>query len=124
MLAPVGIFCIFFANGAIYGTSTRFIDSHLDGKYSLVAMSVWLFVGACRALPWHCNPPSDCRGRTASGDIGSVAGSNILEYVRVWFCAESHKYVCVTHGSDGGNSTANAAVALGTSLAGWMAGSS
>lgn len=33
-----------------------------------------------------------------AGDIGSVAGSNILEYVRVWFCAEAHKYVCVTHG--------------------------
>merc|ERR1711991_1277391 len=27
-VAPLGIFSIFFANGAIYGPSTRYIDSH------------------------------------------------------------------------------------------------
>ena len=59
-VAPLGIFLVFFANGSIYATTTRHIDTNVDKQYNLIALSVWLFIG----------------------DIGSVAGSNTLPYVR------------------------------------------
>ena len=62
VLAPFGIFLIFAANGFIYGSTCRHIDMHVDKHYNLIALSFWLFVG----------------------DLGSVIGSNLISYVKVW----------------------------------------
>ena len=81
LIAPLGIFCIFFANGAIYGTSTKYIDVHVDKKYNLISLSVWLFLG----------------------DIGSVTGSNLWEAFRPMYCrGVDAMYICVKHNSTGG----------------------
>ena len=78
IIAPLGIFCIFFANGAIYGTSTKYIDAHVDKKYNLISLSVWLFLG----------------------DIGSVTGSNLWEAFRPMYCrGVDAMYICVKHNS-------------------------
>eukprot|EP01119_Soliformovum_irregulare_P020832 TRINITY_DN6809_c0_g2_i1.p1 TRINITY_DN6809_c0_g2~~TRINITY_DN6809_c0_g2_i1.p1 ORF type:complete len:424 (+),score=83.09 TRINITY_DN6809_c0_g2_i1:347-1618(+) len=50
-----------FANGAIYSQANRHIDTHVDKRYSLVAFSFWLFLG----------------------DVGSVVGSNLIQYVNL-----------------------------------------
>jgi len=49
-----GLFAIFFANGAIYATTTRFVDQQVHKDFNLIALSFWLFIG----------------------DVGSVLGSN------------------------------------------------
>eukprot|EP00949_MAST-11_sp_MAST-11-sp1_P002202 g2202.t1 len=77
-LALPGVFLVFFANGSIYGASTRFIDSHVPKRYNLVALSFWLFIG----------------------DIGSVAGSNVWSLVKKSYCTAINpdgdlKYFCV-----------------------------
>lgn len=54
------IFLIFFANGAIYATTTRHIDQHIGKEFNLIALSIWLFVG----------------------DWGSVLGSNTWMYAQ------------------------------------------
>jgi MFS family permease len=85
IVAPVGIFLVFFANGAIYGTSTRYIDSHIDPKFNLIALSAWLFLG----------------------DLGSVTGSNIWQLAKEGFCADNNlKYVCVVASNVTSNVTA------------------
>jgi hypothetical protein len=79
IIAPIGIFLIFFANGAIYGTSTKHIDSRVDRRVNLTALSVWLFVG----------------------DLGSVAGSNTWPLIAPLVCRGVHApHMCVnaTHG--------------------------
>jgi len=73
ILAPLGMFFVFFANGAVYGTSTRYIDSKVAARFNLVALSIWLFVG----------------------DIGSVTGSNSYEnIISEFICSEHSTYVC------------------------------
>jgi len=72
-VAPVGIFLVFYANGSVYATSTRHIDTHVAKQYNLTALSFWLFIG----------------------DIGSVIGSNVLSYIQVWFCAHHAAHMCV-----------------------------
>merc|ERR550534_2343576 len=54
-LLPFAMFCVMWANGAVYATTTRFIDSCVPKEFNLISLSVWLFLG----------------------DFGSVAGSNI-----------------------------------------------
>jgi hypothetical protein len=49
-----GLFAIFFANGAIYATTTRFIDQQVHKDFNLISLSFWLFIG----------------------DVGSVVGAN------------------------------------------------
>jgi hypothetical protein len=73
ILAPIGMFLIFFANGAVYGTSTRFIDNNVDKRYNLIALSVWLFMG----------------------DIGSVTGSNTYEPLIEWLCSTHNAHICM-----------------------------
>lgn len=68
LLAPLGMFCVFYANGSIYAASTKFIDTAVEKKYNLIALSTWLFVGDC----------------------GSVLGSNVWQGVY-------HNYVCTKH---------------------------
>ena len=65
ILVPVGLFLVFFANGSIYATSTKYIDTHVDRAVNLTALSVWLFIG----------------------DFGSVLGSNTWQYVAPIVCA-------------------------------------
>lgn len=60
VMAWVGIFLVFFANGSIYANTTRHIDSWGKKDQSLISLSVWLFVG----------------------DMGSVTGSNLVPYVK------------------------------------------
>lgn len=74
LVAPLGIFFVFFANGSVYATATRHIDVHVEGKYNLIALSTWLFVG----------------------DLGSVAGSNLLQHIRFWVCDAAREYVCAS----------------------------
>lgn len=73
VIAPIGIFLVFFANGSIYAASTRYIDTHILKEFNLVALSVWLFVG----------------------DIGSVIGSNVLTYIDDAICTHHSTYICV-----------------------------
>ena len=78
ILAPLGAFLIFFGNGAVYGSTTRLIDSTVDPKYNLIALSVWLFLG----------------------DIGSVSGSNIWQAVQKVFCGDVKAvHMCVVSNS-------------------------
>lgn len=81
IVAPLGIFCIFFANGAIYGTSTKFIDENVDKSFNLIALSVWLFLG----------------------DLGSVTGSNLWEVAKPIYCDHfDAEYMCVHHNTTNG----------------------
>jgi hypothetical protein len=50
VIAPVGIFCVMFANGLIYAHTTKHIDNAVDDTYNLIALSVWLFVGDVGSL--------------------------------------------------------------------------
>ena len=40
LLGPIGIGLVFFANGAVYGSSTRHIDTHVDKQFNLIALSL------------------------------------------------------------------------------------
>ena len=62
-----GLFAIFFANGAIYATTAKYIDQQVHKDFNLISLSFWLFIG----------------------DIGSVLGANTW-CVRVSVC------VCVS----------------------------
>jgi len=62
ILAPLSTFIVMMGDGLIYGTITRRIDAHVPKEFNLIALSFWLFVG----------------------DFGSVAGSNLISYIRVW----------------------------------------
>lgn len=76
IVAPIGIFLVFFANGGIYATSSKHIDSHVDRKINLTALSIWLFIG----------------------DIGSVLGSNTWELVAKLVCnGVDAPHMCVVH---------------------------
>jgi hypothetical protein len=72
IIAPIGIFLVFFANGSIYASTTRHIDTHVLKEFNLIALSFWLFVG----------------------DFGSVAGSNTISFVRDVVCSHHEHYMC------------------------------
>jgi len=61
-IAPLSTFLVMVGDGLIYGTIARRIDAMVPKQFNLVALSFWLFVG----------------------DFGSVAGSNLISYIRVW----------------------------------------
>lgn len=65
LVAPLGISLVFFANGAIYATSTKHIDTSVGRVFNLTALSIWLFIG----------------------DVGSVVGSNTWQVVAPLVCA-------------------------------------
>eukprot|EP01029_Cantina_marsupialis_P018758 TRINITY_DN4322_c0_g1_i1.p1 TRINITY_DN4322_c0_g1~~TRINITY_DN4322_c0_g1_i1.p1 ORF type:complete len:423 (+),score=95.03 TRINITY_DN4322_c0_g1_i1:272-1540(+) len=73
LIAPIGIFMVFYANGAIYATTTRHIDNNVPKQFNLIALSFWLFVG----------------------DIGSVTGSNIVPYLHDIVCSTKGHHICV-----------------------------
>jgi hypothetical protein len=60
LVAPIGMFFVMFCNGSIYAQSTRHVDNEVDDRFNLIGLSIWLFVG----------------------DIGSVAGSQLVHVVR------------------------------------------
>merc|ERR1712176_1505871 len=62
LLAPLSTFVVMMGDGLIYGSITRRIDATVPKEFNLVALSFWLFVG----------------------DFGSVAGSNLISYIRIW----------------------------------------
>jgi len=62
LLAPMSTFIVMMGDGLIYGSITRRIDAIVPKEFNLIALSFWLFVG----------------------DFGSVAGSNLISYIRVW----------------------------------------
>jgi hypothetical protein len=62
VLAPLSTFLVMMGDGFIYGTIARRIDASVPKQFNLVALSFWLFVG----------------------DFGSVIGSNLISYIRVW----------------------------------------
>ena len=66
LLAPAGLFLIFFANGAVYATSTKHIDTNVSRNTTLTALSVWLFVGDFGAVlgsnTWQAIAPIICEG--------------------------------------------------------------
>lgn len=72
VLTWVGYFLIFLANGLIYASTTRKIDAHILKQWSLTSLSIWLFVG----------------------DLGSVTGSNVWQFVDNWVCPKKTKYFC------------------------------
>lgn len=60
VFAPLGMFFIMYANGAIYASIARGIDERVDHEFNLVAISFWLccadiggFVGANAVVPIH-----------------------------------------------------------------------
>lgn len=61
VLVPFCGFLVAFCNGSIYAQANRQIDTTVDRRYNLIAFSFWLFIG----------------------DIGSVLGSNVIQYVSV-----------------------------------------
>jgi len=72
-LVPIGMFFIFFANGAIYATTTKYIDKHVKKEFNLISLSFWLFIG----------------------DVGSVTGSNTWQPLSKVECKGIHNpYVC------------------------------
>ena len=74
LLTIFGMFFIFFANGAIYATTTHYIDQHVPKEYNLAALSTWLFLGDC----------------------GSVSGSNSWKSVYdAWVCANHYPHMCL-----------------------------
>mmetsp|Transcript_41152 Transcript_41152/g.78872 ORF Transcript_41152/g.78872 Transcript_41152/m.78872 type:complete len:494 (+) Transcript_41152:1-1482(+) len=62
MLAFLSNFLIMVGDGLIYGLVARCIDEVVPKQYNLIAISYWLFLG----------------------DFGSVAGSNLVSYIRIW----------------------------------------
>lgn len=62
VLAPLSTFIVMLGDGLIYGAIARRIDATVPKEFNLVALSFWLFVG----------------------DFGSVAGSNLISYIKVW----------------------------------------
>merc|ERR1740124_794472 len=72
-MVPIGMLFIFFANGAIYATSTKYIDKHVKKEFNLISLSFWLFIG----------------------DIGSVVGSNTWQPLSKEECKGIHNpYIC------------------------------
>jgi len=61
-IVPIGAFLIAFANGSMYSQTNRKIDSVIHPEFNLISFSFWLFIG----------------------DIGSVAGSNLISFVHIW----------------------------------------
>jgi len=61
-LAAVSTFVIMVGDGLIYGTIAKRIDATVPKQFNLVALSFWLFVG----------------------DFGSVTGSNLISYIKIW----------------------------------------
>ena len=61
IMAPLGMLFVMFANGSIYAHTTKYVDDKVHHRFNLVALSIWLFVG----------------------DIGSFAGANLVNAVRV-----------------------------------------
>lgn len=62
ILSWPGVMLVLFANGGIYASTTKHIDVWVRKDQTLVALSVWLFLG----------------------DIGSVTGANVLYKIREW----------------------------------------
>jgi len=62
LLAPLSTFTVMMGDGLIYGSVARRIDATVPKQFNLIALSFWLFVG----------------------DFGSVTGSNLISYIRVW----------------------------------------
>merc|ERR1712186_169525 len=62
LLAPLGVCCINFGDGLIYGSISRHVDMAVPKQFNLIAISFWLFIG----------------------DFGSVAGSNLMSFIRDW----------------------------------------
>lgn len=62
LLAPLSTFIFMLGDGLIYGSITRRIDATMPKQFNLIALSFWLCVG----------------------DFGSVAGSNLISYIRIW----------------------------------------
>lgn len=74
ILAPIGMFLIFWANGGIYGSSTRFIDANIPSRHNLAALSIWLFIG----------------------DFGSITGANSVDLIRNYICNnEVFPFMCL-----------------------------
>ena len=79
IIAPIGIFFVFFANGSIYALSTRFIDANVPHAYNLISLSVGLFVG----------------------DLGSITGSNTWQFLKPVVCRSvpcNDMFFCVGQG--------------------------
>jgi hypothetical protein len=60
LVAPLGMFCVMFANGSVYAQTTKFVDIYVDKQYNLMALSMWLFIG----------------------DVGSFVGAQITQPLR------------------------------------------
>ena len=60
LVAPMGTFLVFFANGSIYAQSCRWLDLELEASVSVMANSVFFFLGDC----------------------GSVLGAILIPYIR------------------------------------------
>ena len=85
LIAPLGIFLVFFANGAVYATSSKHIDTRVDRRVNLTALSVWLFIG----------------------DIGSVTGSNTWPFIAPLICkGVVAPHMCLTSNHTGSNVSA------------------
>ncbi|CAD7951130.1 unnamed protein product [Amoebophrya sp. A120] len=73
--AIIGAFLIFYGNGSVYATTTRFVDKQLAMEFHVRALSVWLFVG----------------------DLGSVSGSSLTDVFHRHLCgcgSVKHYWIC------------------------------
>jgi len=69
-LAIAGSFLIFWGNGSVYATTTRWVDARLAAEFHVKALSFWLFVG----------------------DLGSVTGSSLIDVFHRRLCPEGVVY--------------------------------
>merc|ERR1712232_72476 len=60
LVAPFGVFLVQLGDGLIYGTISRDVDARIPKDFNLAAISYWLILG----------------------DLGGVAGSNLIAYIR------------------------------------------
>jgi hypothetical protein len=90
VIAPIGIFLVFFGNGAVYATTTRNIDSHVPKQFNLVVRST----AALLRPPRDAHPAQALSFWLFIGDFGSVAGSNCAPYIRDVVCPQVGTYLC------------------------------
>eukprot|EP00483_Globobulimina_turgida_P008760 UN08778 len=73
-IALLGIAGVYLMNGAIYSSGVKYIDTKIDQKYNLIALSVWLIFA----------------------DIGSIIGQNTFEPIVRYVCDDDStpSYYC------------------------------
>ena len=89
IFSMLGCFLVFFGNGFVYGSTTRFVDHYIPRKFHLIVFSVWLLLGdlgsvsgGLMVVPFHALV-------CGAGAGGAPAEAGVEE-------ATKHYHVCVS----------------------------